>query len=98
MKQVRTRYDNEFKLKAVELHLSTGNLSGVSKQLGFYTETLRLWKNLYQEGKLVTGQSLNKVKSKEEIELSRLKKELYEVTLERDILKKAVGIFSKSGK
>jgi transposase-like protein len=32
------------------------------------------------------------------MELARLKKELYEVTQERDILKKAVSIFSKSGR
>ena len=31
----------------------------------------------------------------EEMEMARLKKELYEVTQERDILKKAVSIFSK---
>ncbi len=34
--------------------------------------------------------------TEEESELARLKKELSEVKMERDILKKAVGIFSKS--
>lgn len=37
-----------------------------------------------------------RIKSKEEMEIARLKKELYETKLERDILKKAVGIFSTS--
>jgi transposase len=36
--------------------------------------------------------------STEELELKTLKKELREVRLERDILKKAVSIFSKSDK
>ena len=34
--------------------------------------------------------------TEEESELAKLKKELAEVKMERDILKKAVGIFSKS--
>jgi len=34
--------------------------------------------------------------SNEELELRALRKELREVSLERDILKKAVSIFSKS--
>lgn len=99
MKQVRSRYDNEFKLKAVELLLSSGNLSEVGQQLNVNPETLRLWKKKYEEGKLRAGaSSQSKLKSKEELENARLKKELYEVTLERAILKKAVGIFSKNGR
>jgi transposase len=35
--------------------------------------------------------------SADELELKRLRKELQETKLERDILKKAVSIFSKSG-
>jgi transposase len=34
--------------------------------------------------------------TEEEAEVARLKKELANMTIERDILKKAVGIFSKS--
>lgn len=36
--------------------------------------------------------------SQEELELRQLRKELREVQIERDILKKAVSIFSKSDK
>jgi transposase len=35
--------------------------------------------------------------SADELELKRLRKELQETKLERDILKKAVSIFSESG-
>ena len=38
----------------------------------------------------------NKIMTDEEREIERLKKELKEAQLERDILKKAVSIFSKS--
>lgn len=99
MKQVRIRHSKEFKIKAVELSYQQDNVRAVSEQLNIHEETLRLWRKKYREGKLklVPG-STEKVKSKEELEMAELKKKLYEVTLERDILKKAVGIFSKSDK
>ncbi len=98
MKQVRIRYSKEYKIKAVELSHEQGNVQKVADQLNINAETLRLWRKGYKEGKLTLSEEdkSQKQKSKEEIELAQLKKELYEVKLERDILKKAVGIFSKS--
>lgn len=99
MRQVRTHYPTEFKIKAVELVNQNDNAQAVANDLGVNRETLRLWQKLYREGKLtIDPNAPQKLRSKEDEELSRLKKELYEVTLERDILKKAVGIFSKSGR
>src|ERR1700746_590431 len=97
MKQVRTRYSKKFKIKAVELANQNGNVSATSEQLKISHETLRLWIKAFKAGKLALIPGVvEKEKSKEEIENARLRKELYEVKLERDILKKAVGIFSKS--
>jgi transposase len=98
MKQVRIRYSKEYKIKAVELSHEQGNVQSVANQLNLNVETLRLWRKAYKEGKLVLSDEdqSQKQKSKEDMELAQLKKELYEVKLERDILKKAVGIFSKS--
>ena len=97
MKQVRTHYSKEFKIKAVELCKQSGNVSATSKQLNVNHETVRLWLKAYDLGKLRSEPgAIEKQKSKEQIENDRLRKELYEVKLERDILKKAVGIFSKS--
>jgi transposase len=99
MKQVRMRYSKEFKIKAVEMSHSGVSTREVSEQLKITPETLRLWKKAYREGKLrLDSEAPERQKSKEEEELTRLRKELYEVTLERDILKKAVGIFSKNGR
>ena len=99
MKQVRSHYSKEFKIKAVELSKERGSLLPVALELGINKETLRNWKKAYGQGRLmVSANDSVKQKSKEEIELARLRKELYEVKLERDILKKAVGIFSKSDK
>lgn|ERR1700746_190049 len=97
MKQVRTRYSKEFKIKAVELWKQNGNVQATSEQLNVSHESLRQWIRAFNSGKLkVESGLIEKQKSKEEIENDRLRKELYEVKLERDILKKAVGIFSKS--
>jgi transposase len=97
MKQVRAVYSKEFKIKAVELSNQNGNVRDVSEQLKVNLATLHFWRKLYKQGKLKIDPGVpEKQKSKEEIELAQLKKELYEVKLERDILKKAVGIFSKS--
>lgn len=97
MKQVRIRHSKEFKIKAVELSHQRGNVQQVANELKLNVETLRLWRKAFKEGRLDPDvQVTEKVRSKEEQELVRLRKELYEITLERDILKKAVGIFSKS--
>ena len=74
-------------------------MNKVSKELGINPDTLRLWRKAMKEGKLTHEAAFKeRPRSSEEMELQRLRKELYEVTQERDILKKAVGIFSKSGK
>lgn len=85
-------YSLEFKLKALELVKERGSLVSVAKELQINRETLRNWR----KGRHLGNKDIPKLKSKEEEENIRLRKELNEVKLERDILKKAVGIFSKS--
>ena len=90
-------YDREFKLMAVELIESHKTVAEVSEELGVHKNLLYQWRSKFQEN----GQysfSGNGIKSltPEEAEIDRLKKVLREVEIERDILKKAVGIFSKS--
>jgi len=92
-KKIRS-YDKEFKLSAVKLYLS-GERSArqLSHELGVAQSTLSEWIKAYQasgkEGFLGKGH----VKGSDE-ELIKLHKELAIVREERDILKKAVGIFS----
>ena len=95
MRKERITYSKEFKIKAVELKNQKGNLSLVARELSVTDESLRKWCREYKAGTL-TVTPLTKVKSKEEEEIIKLKKALYESNLERDILKKAVSIFSKS--
>jgi len=87
-------YNNDFKVTIVELLKSGRKLSELSKEYNLNDNTIRRWR---REFDLKSGDfSKKRELTIEEIELKALKKELKEVTLERDILKKAVSIFSKS--
>lgn len=67
----------------------------VAQELNITRDNLKRWKNEFSKGLIkITGTVPSK--SKEELEIARLKKELYEAKMERDILKKAVGIFTKN--
>jgi transposase len=55
---------------------------------------IRRWRREYDQKNGDLSKKREPISS--EIELSQLKKELRETKLERDILKKAVSIFSKS--
>lgn len=94
-RQKRTEYSSEFKIKAVELSNQRGSLMAVAQELNISRDNLKRWKNEFSKGLIkITGTVSSK--SKEELEITRLKKELYEAKMERDILKKAVGIFTKN--
>ncbi len=92
----RRTYTKEFKKESVELLIRTGKpISRVAAELGVRQEILTRWKREYEEHdeKAFPGNG-NPI----EAELAKLKSELAEVKMERDILKKAVTIFSKSQK
>lgn len=89
-------YEQEFKVMLVELLNSGRKVQEVSDEYGLNGNMLRRWRREYEAK---SGDfSKKRDVSPEEQELKALRKELREVTLERDILKKAVGIFSKSDK
>lgn len=93
MGEKRRRYTKEFKKEAVELLIrSSKNSSKIAAELGIRHEILCRWRREYEgyEEKAFPGQG-NHI----EAELAKLKKDLAEVKMERDILKKAVTIFSK---
>ena len=91
---MRKQYDNDFKRMLVEL-LETGRtVKELSIEYTINEGIIRRWKREYA---VKSGDfSKKRVPSTEELELKALKKELKDVRLERDILKKAVSIFSKS--
>ena len=88
------KYENDFKVTIVELLKSGRKVKEVSEEYNLNDSMLRRWRREYE---IKSGDFSKKREiSSEELEIKRLKKELQDTKLERDILKKAVSIFSKS--
>jgi putative transposase len=87
MQKQRQSYTLEFKLKAVELGIGHGKTMRAAQELGTSAENIRRWKKQYDDGRL--GSRVRQTAASKLLELKRLRKELTEVKLERDILKKA---------
>ncbi len=88
------KYDIEFKVMIIEFSNSGIKTKQFSDNYGLSRNMVGRWKPEY---KLKSGDfSKKKEISLEAQELKALKKELKNVTKERDILKKAVSNFSKS--
>jgi len=93
---MKKKYDKEFKIMISELLLSGQSARSLSEEYGVDQSTIRNWKKLYQGDKEAFTGSGNPSLTPEEKEIRRLKKLLKDAEMERDILKKAVGIFSAS--
>jgi transposase-like protein len=90
------KYDREFKINAVKLYRESGRSYGqLAQDLGIPLTTLAQWVKRFKEhGEEGFPGSGSLMPCNEE--LVRLRKELADVKQERDILKKAVAIFSKA--
>lgn len=89
------KYDREFKLNAVKLYFESGKpLLELSSDLGIPMTTLATWVKQFKENGGQSFPGSGGVMPGNE-ELYQLRKELASVKQERDILKKAVAIFSK---
>lgn len=94
----RRKYDREFKQEAVRLVVD-GNrrVSEVARDLGIGANMLHRWKREQEQ----SGERAFPGKGKlngEAAEVRRLRRELEDVREERDILKKALAVFSRRGK
>lgn len=97
MKKQRRQFDKEFKIMAVELCMSGKPTSEVAEELGLRTELVSRWKREYQQRKEGSFSGHGKPSlTAEQAEIAKLKKQLREAEIERDILKKAVSIFSRN--
>ena len=94
MKQVpRRQYAAEFKLGAVELADSVG-VSEAARRLEVPDSSLCNWIKRKREGKLTVLPKVAAVKD-EQAELSRLRKEVAQLKLDNEILRKATAYFAK---
>ncbi|GAB3743156.1 transposase [Spirosoma lituiforme] len=89
----RRVFDEAFKQMAVELSHAKGSVQEAARELGIDSSRITKWRQRYKSpGQFATGTT---ALSEEQKLIKRLQKELKEAQLERDILKKAVGIFSR---
>jgi transposase len=97
MNQNRKKYDKEFKQKAVELSYARGNATEIADELGIDKGLLYRWRKELKtyEGNSFPGHGTPKLTDLER-EVARLRKELRDAKMEREILKKAISIFSVS--
>ena len=86
----RQKYDRDFKQKAVELSFARGNAKEIARELGIRPELLYRWRREYQR------YEKNSFPGKGKPKMTDLESELRDAKMERDILKKAVSIFSRS--
>jgi transposase len=94
----RRKYDREFKVEAVKLVTGGGRaVAEVARNLGIHENLLYKWREKYTEDIAHAFPGKGRLKPAEE-EVRRMKRELADVTQERDILKKALAIFSKEPK
>ena len=99
MKQVRKIYDKAIKEKAVQLSYDRTNISEFARELGITAPQLYKWRKEFEEFEEGSFPGKGKLKlTPEQEKIHELEKRLKDAELERDILKKAIGIFSKSGR
>jgi len=94
----RRHFTREFKLTAVQLVTEKGMPVGkVARDLDIHPNLLHLWRRIFlKEGdKAFTGKG--RVKP-ENAEMRKLRKDLEKAREERDILKKALAVFSKQNR
>ncbi|SFF07607.1 transposase [Spirosoma endophyticum] len=89
----RCVFDETFKKMAVELSHAKGSVQEAARELGIDSSRITKWRQTHKGlGQLATTTS---GLSQEQQLIRRLQKELKDAELERDILKKAVSIFSR---
>ena len=91
----RRKYDKEFKEQAVALLLNGEKTTQqLAKELGIHWGMLSRWKREYLER--LDAKSPDKPASKLDEETRELRKEIASLRTQRDILKKALSIFSRN--
>jgi transposase len=94
VKRTRRQFTDEFKAGAVRLVLVEGkSVTGVSRDLDLTPSSLSKW---VEQARADQGKSKRgTLTTEDKEELARLRKEVRELRLEREILKKAAAFFAK---
>lgn len=92
----RRRFNAEFKREAVRLATQPGSSRAqVAQELGLNKTMLGRWIQEARSGKWELTPGKPSLKTEQQQEIERLRRELAKAKTERDILKKAVAYFAK---
>lgn len=95
----RRTFTEAFKREAAQLAIERGNVSAVARELGIGDSALHRWKAALEQER--TGNLKRAFPGRgipQDEERAKLQRELARVKMENEILKKAVGIFSKESR
>lgn len=93
----RRRYDRQFKLDALRM-VAEGDrpVAAIARDLGIHPNVLYKWRDQLEADPEHAFPGKGKLKPEDE-ELRRLRREVENLKEERDILKKALAVFSRRG-
>ena len=89
IKMVRRKYDEGFKTEALRMVNGGRSIPDVARSLGISENILYKWRSEQKNG-------YSPEESSRDVELEQLRKQLRQVEMERDILKKALAIFGRT--
>jgi transposase len=93
-KQSRRQYTEEFKREAVKLVDEQGRgIADVARSLGVHRSQVERWRGQYGQG--AASSKGGELRGDEAEELKRLRAEVKQLRMEREILKKAAAFFAK---
>lgn len=96
MTKVRNQYSAEFKLELIKLIEEQGQkVPDVASQYNVGKSTLEKWLQRYRAEQSGKPLAIGRAITPEQQEIQRLKKEIAQLKLERDILKKASALLAQ---
>jgi len=94
-KQTRRKFSKQYKLDVIAQSYQRENIKELADELGIRPELIYRWRAEYREAPEESFPGNGVVKqSADQAELRRLERENADLRTERDILKKAIGIFT----
>lgn len=97
MAQRRRQFDKQYKLDAVRMTEDSGrSIASIARDLGIHPNNLYKWRQELLTDPEQAFPGKGKLKAEDE-ELRRLRRENETLKQERDILKKALAVFSRHG-
>jgi transposase len=95
-KRSRRRFSTEFKAETVRLfETSDKTMAAIARDLDVSISAVRSW---VKQARIDNGQGQGEITTKEREELTRLRREIRVLKMEREILKKATAFFAKESR